>query len=54
MAFQMLAIIAIGTGIGYYIDYKTHSTTKLWTAGLSLLFVGIALYNVIKSVLQDA
>jgi F0F1-type ATP synthase assembly protein I len=49
----MIATIGIGAGIGYFIDMKTHNQKHLYTAFITLLFVGIALYQVIKSVIND-
>jgi hypothetical protein len=49
----MIATIGIGAGIGYFIDTKTHNQKHLYTAFITLLFVGIALYQVIKSVIND-
>ncbi len=53
LAFQMIATIGIGAFIGYYLDGKYKSERHLFTASITLIFVGIALYNAIKSVIND-
>ena len=53
IGFQMIATIGIGAGIGYFIDSKTNNQKHLYTAFITLIFVGIALYQVIKSVIND-
>jgi F0F1-type ATP synthase assembly protein I len=49
VAFQMLAIIALFTFIGYKIDDGAGHTTKWVTAVLSLVGVFISLFIVIRS-----
>lgn len=49
----MIATIGIGAFIGYYLDGKYKSERHLFTASITLIFVGIALYNAIKSVIND-
>ncbi|HWD86512.1 MAG TPA: AtpZ/AtpI family protein [Mucilaginibacter sp.] len=49
MGFQMIAIIAIFTYIGYRIDESAHHQTKWITAVLALAGVFISMYVVISS-----
>ncbi|HEX3383642.1 MAG TPA: AtpZ/AtpI family protein [Mucilaginibacter sp.] len=49
MGFQMIAIIAIFTYIGYRIDESMHHQTKWVTAMLALIGVFISMYVVISS-----
>lgn len=49
----MIATIGIGAFIGYYLDKKNNNPKHLYTAFSTLIFVFIALYNAIKSVLND-
>ena len=53
LGFQMIVIIGIGAAIGYFIDQKTNNTKHLYTAFITLLFVVIALYTAIKSIIND-
>jgi len=50
LGFQMFGIIGIFTYIGYRIDEAQQTKTPLYTAGLALLGVFIALYLVIRSI----
>jgi len=52
MGFRMIAIIGLFTFIGYKVDEKQSNETPLFTAGFSLVGVGIALYTVIKEVVR--
>lgn len=53
LAFEMLATIGVGALAGHFIDQKMANTTPYATAGLALLFVGIALYRVLRDVAAD-
>ena len=48
LAFQMFGIIGLFTFAGYKIDESRQSETPLFTAFLSLIGVGIALYVVLR------
>lgn len=48
--FQMLATIALGVFIGYKLDERYSKDQQIYTVIFSLLFIGIALYSVIKQV----
>lgn len=48
MAFQMLAIIAIFTFIGYKLDAHYQNKQHVFTAALSLVGVLLALFQVIR------
>ena len=48
--FQMLATIGLGVFIGYKLDEKFPNEYKLYTVIFSLVFIGIALYALIKQV----
>ena len=48
--FQMLATIALGVFIGYKLDERYSNDQQIYTVIFSLLFIGIALYSVIKQV----
>lgn len=49
MGFQMIVIIGLFTFIGYQIDESREASVPLFTAIFSVLGVGIALYQVIKT-----
>lgn len=49
IVFQMLAIIGVFAFIGYKIDEHRQSKQPLITAGLSLIGVVVAFYQVIRS-----
>lgn len=51
MGVQMLVTILIGVLIGYFLDEK-FETNNLFTAFFSLLFVVIALYSVLKGLIE--
>ncbi|KLT65156.1 AtpZ/AtpI family protein [Pedobacter sp. BMA] len=53
IGFQMVATIGLLTFIGYKIDERRNSETKLITAAFALLGVGIALYQVIRQVTRQ-
>jgi len=53
LAFEMLGIIFLGTFAGKKIDEKTASDFPLWTLILSIFSIGVALYVVIRSVLNN-
>ncbi len=48
--FQMLATIALGAYIGYKLDEKFPNKHNIYTVIFTLLFIGIALFAVIKQV----
>ena len=50
IAFQMVAIIGIGVYGGFKLDKKYPNKYHVFTLSLSLLSIGIALYNVIRQV----
>lgn len=52
MAFQMGAIIGLGAWGGVQLDEKFQNETKLFTIILSLFSIFIALYLVIKDVIN--
>lgn len=54
MAVEMMAIIAVGTIVGYKIDERNKSDFPLWTLILSLVAVFAALYLIIRNVIRDA
>ena len=49
---QMVVIIAAGTFFGDYLDEKNTSDTPIYTITLSLLSIFLALYYVLKKILQ--
>ena len=53
MAFQMGAIIIAFTYLGQWLDGKYAMETPYWTVGFSLLGVFIALYYLIKDVINN-
>ena len=53
LAFEMLGIIFLGTFAGKKIDEKTTSDFPIWTLILSIFSIGVALYVVIRSVLNN-
>lgn len=53
LGFQMIAIIGLFAFIGYQIDKKREASSPLFTAILALLGVCLALYQVIRSVLNS-
>jgi len=48
ISFQMIVIIGLFALAGYKIDKSLGSKIPLFTAGLSLIGVGVALYQVVK------
>ncbi len=48
ISFQMLATIGLFAFIGYKIDGYKNSKMPLFTAGLSLVGVAVAMYQVVK------
>lgn len=48
IVFQMIAMIAIGTGIGMWLDEKFETETPWWTLGLSLFAVFAALFTTLR------
>jgi F0F1-type ATP synthase assembly protein I len=53
IGFQMVAVIGLFTFIGYKLDKNRNAKQPLLTALFSLAGVGIALYQVIKSVTKN-
>ncbi len=45
---QMGATIFFGAWLGKFLDDKYHLEKRWWTIGLTLLAVGLALYNVLR------
>ncbi len=54
LAFEMLAIIGVGTYVGYKLDKSNNREFPLFTLIFSLISVGIALYVVIRSVIKNS
>ena len=52
MAAEMIATIGIGAFIGWQADRFFTTTKPYFAAFFSLVFVGVALYRVIKTALQ--
>lgn len=52
IAFQMIAIIGLGTFLGVQLDKKTDSETSFYTLILSLLSVFVALAFTIRQILH--
>lgn len=50
VGFQMLVTIGLGVFIGYKLDERYPNEYQLYTIIFSLLFIGIALYSVIRQV----
>lgn len=50
---QMALTIGIGTWAGYWIDGKMANNNPIATLILSLLSIGISLYNVIRQILKN-
>ena len=48
--FQMLATIALGAFIGYKLDERYPNKHNLYTVIFTLIFIGLALYSVIRQV----
>lgn len=48
IAFQLLAIVFLGTYVGYRIDMELPEVKPLFTVILSLLSIGIGLYVTLK------
>ncbi len=53
IGFQMVAVIGLFTFIGYKLDQNRNAKQPLMTALFSLAGVGVALYQVIKSVTKN-
>ncbi len=53
LGFQMIAIIGLFAFLGYQIDKKRNAQSPLFTAILAVLGVCLALYQVIRSVLNS-
>ncbi len=50
MGIKMAIIIGLGVYLGRMIDLKFENETPIWTIVLSLLFIGVAFWQVIKDV----
>ncbi|WEK18960.1 MAG: AtpZ/AtpI family protein [Candidatus Pedobacter colombiensis] len=48
ISFQMIVVIGVFAFIGYKIDAYRRAKTPIFTAALSLLGVGVAMYQVVK------
>jgi F0F1-type ATP synthase assembly protein I len=48
MGLQLLAILGLGVGIGYYADQQGDSTSQTYTVIGALIGVGIALYSLLR------
>lgn len=48
ISFQMIAVIGAFAFAGYKIDESRHSKTPVFTAALSLVGVGVSMYQVVK------
>ncbi|MEX2588908.1 MAG: AtpZ/AtpI family protein [Chitinophagales bacterium] len=48
IGFQMVAVVLIGFGIGWYIDSKLNTDKPYAALAFTLIFVFIAMYLVIK------
>ena len=51
MAFQMMATILLGLGLGYFLDHHL-GTEKLFTAIFTLLFVTASMYLTLKDFIK--
>lgn len=56
IGFQMLAIILMGVGIGYFLDSRCTvvEDLPLFTTIFSLLFVGIAIWVVVRELIKES
>jgi F0F1-type ATP synthase assembly protein I len=54
IAFQMIAIIGIGTFVGTLLDEHFETSKPVLTAGLSLLSVLIAIFVVIRQLISNS
>lgn len=53
VAFQMMAIIALGTWIGFYFDQKNAWNFPVWLLTGCLLSICVAFYQLFKSLPKD-
>jgi hypothetical protein len=53
VAFQMMAIIALGTWIGYYFDQKNSLNFPVWLLSGCLISIAVAFYQLFKSLPKD-
>jgi len=53
VAFQMMAIIALGTWAGYYFDQKNSRNFPVWLLTGCLLSTAVAFYQLFKSLPKD-
>jgi F0F1-type ATP synthase assembly protein I len=54
IAFQMLAIIGLSTWLGTWLDSYYQSKNPWFTIALMLLGLGLALYQVIRSLTKES
>jgi len=54
MALQMIAIIGVGTFIGYQLDEYYETEKPLFTVGFSLVSVLIAIFVIIRQLLSNS
>lgn len=54
IAFQMFAIIAVGTIIGYKLDEKYPNKHQIYTSILSVSFVVISIIYVIRRIIANS
>jgi F0F1-type ATP synthase assembly protein I len=53
LAFQMMAIIALGTWIGYYFDQQNDWVFPVWLLTGCLISIVLAFYQLFKSLPKD-
>lgn len=51
MAFTLAGAVVLGVLLGQYIDERVGNETPYWTAGLSLLFLLVGMYSVLRELL---
>ena len=50
-AYVLAGSVLVGLGIGWLIDRNTGATPK-WTVGMTMLFLGVGLYQMVKEALR--
>lgn len=53
LAFQMMAIIALGTWIGHYFDQKNSINFPVWLLTGCFIAIGVVFYQLFKSLPKD-
>jgi ATP synthase protein I len=53
MGIQMMATIGLGTWLGVWLDGHFATKNPLFTVVLSLLSIGVSLYNVVRQLPKD-